>query len=238
VKLSRHIIIAIAWLSGALSVIPSARSASVELPAQVGGAYSVKVKSMKAALAEIRFRSTVRQKYDYSCGSAALATLLTHHYQLPETEEQIIQVMYARGNQQKILREGFSLLDMKVYLESRGFKADGFEAKLEQIEKFNAPGIALIQDNGYRHFVVFKGLNGDKVLLGDPAIGARVLTRAQFEKSWVNNIFFVIHSHRDTARFNVAAHWFIRPSALLGDAVSRESLAGITLMRLDPINDF
>jgi uncharacterized protein len=238
VKLFRHIVIAVSLLGGALGIIAGARGASIELPPQVGGAYSVKVKSMKDALAEIRFRSTVRQKFDYSCGSAAVATLLTHHYEQPITEEQIIQVMYARGNQQKILQEGFSLLDMKTYLESVGFKADGFEAQLEQIEKFGAPGIALIQDSGYRHFVVVKGIHGDKVLVGDPAIGARVLTRAEFEAAWVNHIFFLIHSHRETAKFNVAAHWFIRPSAALGDALSRESLAGIGLMRPDAINDF
>ena len=37
-----------------------------------GGEYSVRVRSLK----EAKFRSTVRQQYDFSCGSAALATAM------------------------------------------------------------------------------------------------------------------------------------------------------------------
>ena len=114
---------------------------ALELPPEFGGAYSVPVKSMKTILAEIKFRTTVRQKFDFSCGSAAVATLLTHHYQRPVTEEEVIKVMYAKGDQAKIQREGFSLLDMKQYLETNGFLADGFEATVDQIIKFGAPGL-------------------------------------------------------------------------------------------------
>ncbi len=202
-----------------------------------GGAYSVPVKSMKDLLTEARFRTTIKQKYDYSCGSAALATLLTHHYASTVSEEEAILVMIRRGDKDKITHDGFSLLDMKQFLEYKGFKADGFEATLEQIMQFGAPGIVLVQDNGYKHFVVLKGVKDGQVLLGDPALGSRILPRADFERIWVNHIFFVIHSHRN-AQFNVAAHWQVRPSAFLGNAIDRDSLARITLLRSDPRTDF
>ncbi|RYF14189.1 MAG: peptidase C39, partial [Oxalobacteraceae bacterium] len=32
-----------------------------------------------------RFETVVRQQYDFSCGSAALATLLRYHYDDPQT---------------------------------------------------------------------------------------------------------------------------------------------------------
>lgn len=237
-ELSYSGMLAASVLVAAMLFCGRVNAGSVELPSEIGGAFSVKVKSIKDTLAAIRFRSTVRQNYDYSCGSAAVATLLTHHYGQPVSEEQVFRAMYAKGNQPKIQREGFSLLDMKLYLETRGFSADGFEATLEQVTKFGAPGIVLVQDNGYRHFVVLKGINGDKVLLGDPAVGSRVLSRKDFERLWVNHIFFVVHSHRDSAQFNVPGHWVLRPSATLGDAINRDSLAGVTLMRLNPITDF
>jgi predicted double-glycine peptidase len=216
---------------------PLAFGASVDLPTESGGSFSVPVKSMKQYLAEIRFRSTVPQKYDFSCGSAAIATLLTYHYGRRATEQDVIQEMFARGDQPKIQREGFSLLDMKVYLESKGFRADGFEATLEQVVKFGAPGIVLIQDNGYKHFVVLKGVEKDMVLLGDPARGGRIMDRAEFESIWLGRIFFVIHSHRDQSQFNVASQWYIRPTAVLGDAINRDSLIGVTLLRR-PASDF
>lgn len=215
-----------------------AHGGAAELPAEFGGAYSVPVKSMKAMLAGIRFRTTVQQKYDFSCGSAAVATLLTHHYQRPVTEEEVIKAMYAKGDQAKIQREGFSLLDMKLYLESKGFQADGFEATVDQIIKFSAPGIVLVQDNGYKHFVVMKGVQNGKVLLGDPALGSRIMARAEFEKIWVSHIFFVVHNNRELAQFNVPSHWYVRPVAFLSDAIGRDSLAAITLLRPDPATDF
>jgi predicted double-glycine peptidase len=220
-----------------LGCAASAFAASVDLPIESGGNFSVPVKSMKQGLAEIRFRSTIPQKYDFSCGSAAVATLLTYHYGRPSSEEEVIQAMFARGDKPKIQREGFSLFDMKLYLESKGFRADGFEATLDQVVKFGAPGIVLIQDNGYKHFVVLKGVEKDAVLLGDPARGGRIMERKEFESIWLGRIFFVIHSHKDQARFNVASHWYTRPTAVLGDAINRDSLMGITLLRR-PSTDF
>jgi predicted double-glycine peptidase len=213
-------------------------AATADLPADIAGGFSVPVVSLKETMARYRFGSTIHQKFDFSCGSAAVATLLTYHYETPVSEEDAIRVMFSRGDQLKIQREGFSLLDMKNFLEGRGFQADGFEATLEQIVQFGAPGIALIEDNGYRHFVVIKGVHDGKVLVGDPAIGGRILPRRDFERLWVNHVFFVIHSHREQAHFNVVAQWQLTPRAVLGDAISRESLAGITLLRTNRATDF
>ena len=113
---------------------------SVEIPAQVGGAFSVPVSSLK----ESRFRTTARQQYDFSCGSAALSTLLTHHYGIKVSEQTVFEQMYRVGNQAKIRQQGFSLLDMKRYLDARGIRADGFQVGLDEIESAGVPGIALV----------------------------------------------------------------------------------------------
>ena len=102
---------------------PAVEAGSLELPFQIGGAYNVPVTSIR----EGRFSATVRQQYDFSCGSAALSTLLTHHYAYPVTEDKVFEEMFARGDQAKIRVEGFSMLDMKRYLEAHGFEADGFQ---------------------------------------------------------------------------------------------------------------
>ena len=46
------------------------------------------------SLKERAFRYTVRQQYDFSCGSAALATLLTYHYATPTDEEDTFKAMF------------------------------------------------------------------------------------------------------------------------------------------------
>lgn len=184
------------------------------------------------SLKELRFKNTIRQERDFSCGSAALATLLTYHYDDPVSEEKVFDVMFKQGNKEKIEREGFSLLDMKRYLEANGYHADGyFVADLNKVAKVGIPVIVLINNGGYLHFVVIKGIDNDKVLLGDPATGTRTLLRPDFEAMW-NKLVFVIHENKQIAlkSFNRDADWKVREKSILGIALSRESLGTFSLM--------
>src|SRR5690606_29731157 len=94
-----------------------ASSASVSVP--YSGNYSIRLTSLK----EARFKTTVAQQYDFSCGSAATATLLTYQYGHPVSEADVFRQMYAHGDQAKIRQQGFSLLDMRRYLGSLGYEA-------------------------------------------------------------------------------------------------------------------
>ena len=197
----------------------------------VGGArFSVPAGSLK----EIRFRSTLRQQYDFSCGSAALATLLTYHYGQPVTEARVFEQMYLKGDQAKIRREGFSLLDMQRFLAAGGYRADGFQLPLQKLIDARLPAIVLIADKGYHHFVVIKGIEHDRILVGDPSRGARAMTRAAFEAIWVSKLLFVIHGYPSAAAFNLAADWRAAPAAPLAEAVRRDALGAVTLPKFGP----
>ncbi len=206
---------------------------SVNIPYEMGGAYSLPVTSMKAA----RFRAMVHQQYDFSCGSAALSTLLTYHYGYKVTEETVFTEMYDRGDQPKIRRDGFSLFDMKRYLENHGFQADGFEAPLDKLASAGIPAIVLINENGYNHFVVVKGLRDDRVLIGDPSGGTRALPQAAFEALWTNGILFVISNRQEIAQFNVAAEWNALPRAPLASGINRTGLSDLVIPKAGP-SDF
>ena len=197
------------------------------------GYVSVKVTSLK----EARFRTTIRQQFDYSCGSAAAATLLTYQYSHPVTEQDVFNEMWELGDKEKIRLEGFSLLDIKRYLENNGYQADGYEAPLDKLIQVGIPAIALIRDNGYNHFVVIKGVNDREVLTGDPSMGARIIPRTEFENLWINRILFVIHSAQGNAVFNSRHDWRVREMAPLGLVMSPGNLANITLLR-PGANDF
>ncbi|MGE3770621.1 MAG: C39 family peptidase [Bdellovibrionales bacterium] len=159
-------------------------------------------------MSEMRFTHMIKQKYDFSCGAAAIAALLTYHYEMPSDEAGILKAMYETGDKEKIHKAGFSMLDMKKYLQSVGFTAEGYRASIDKLAAADIPAIVLINNKGYMHFVVVKGVSSDHVLLGDPATGARIVTRDAFNKSW-NGILFVITSHTETAQptFNVASEW-------------------------------
>jgi len=186
------------------------------------------------SIKEQRFHTTVRQQYDYSCGSAALATLLTYHYHDPVTEKTVFTEMWQYGDQEKIQREGFSLLDIKNYLNSRGYSADGYEAPLSKLSEARIPAIALIKDKGYHHFVVVKGVSADEVLVGDPSLGAKTIPRKNFEKMLANRILFVITSNRETAVFDSPADWHTREKAPVGLALGAGSIIDLALIRPGP----
>lgn len=186
------------------------------------------------SIRQARWAGTLLQQYDFSCGSAAVATLLTHHYGYPISEQAVFEEMYAGGDQPRIQKEGFSLLDMKRVLAAHGFDADGFEQPLDKLNEANVPAIVLMNENGYHHFVVVKGVQPDRVLVGDPAQGTRALTRAAFDKNWQNGVLFVVHNRMEFARFNLRADWRVAQRAPLGDGVNRDSMAGISLPKLGP----
>jgi predicted double-glycine peptidase len=186
------------------------------------------------SLLEAKFKNTVRQKYDFSCGSAAVATLLTYQYGYPVDEQAAFEQMYAQGDRAKISKEGFSLLDIKRYLQANGFEADGFEVPLEKLAQEHLPAIVLIDERGYHHFVVVKGLLGDRVLLGDPALGTRSIPRARFDKMWSSHLVFVIHNRRSLAVFNSPSDWRVAPMAPLSAGIDRRGLDAIAMPKRGP----
>jgi uncharacterized protein len=228
--MNRFVFLPVLWACLAASAVAAG---PLELPFQIGGAYNVPVTSIR----EGRFSATIRQQYDFSCGSAALSTLLTYQYRFPVTEDKVFEEMYRLGDQAKIRVEGFSLLDMKRYLEAHGFEADGFQEPLEKLVSANIPAIVLINEGGYNHFVVVKGVRDGRVLIGDPAAGTRAMPQSAFQAAWVNEILFVIGNRQEVSTFNAAADWHAAPTAPIGGAISREGLAAIVMPKLGP-SDF
>lgn len=196
----------------------------------MGGNYAVPVSSLK----QLRYRATIRQQYDFSCGSAAISTLLTYQYGDAVSEQIVFEGMYSTGDQQKIRREGFSLLDMKRYLASRGYAADGFVQPLEKLLEAGLPAIVLIAEKGYHHFVVLKGIRDGRVLIGDPALGTRAMARSVFESVWVNHLLFVVHNRQEKAVFNNATDWRAAPVAPLADLAEREGILNTVLPKFGP----
>lgn len=184
------------------SAVPT--GANVRLQPDSGGNFDVRVMSWW----EIPFRSVVRQRYDFSCGSAAVATLLTHHYGRPVSEREAFASMWSVGDRDEIRKRGFSLLDMRSYLVSMGYQAEGFRLTVDQLAKVKRPLIALIDLNGYKHFVVIKGMRGDRVLTGDPMLGLTDYSREDFERHWEGVALAIMKApDRRLPSYNLAGDW-------------------------------
>jgi predicted double-glycine peptidase len=141
-----------------------------------------------------KYRHVVHQAFDYSCGSAALTTILQFHLGLTVTEKDAMEGMLEHGEKDKIIaRRGFSLLDMKRYVATLGSDSGGFKADLSDLEKLDQPAIVPINYAGFKHFVVVKGIRDGKVFIADPSAGNIAFSEHEFAGLWDNGTLFVIY---------------------------------------------
>jgi hypothetical protein len=195
-----------------------------------GGAATTSLKSFQ----ERKYEATVAQQYDFSCGSAALATLLTYNYDIPAREPEVFRDMYDHGDKKVIAKSGFSLLDIKNYLARRGLEANGYRAPLSKLAEVRLPAIVLVNVRGYSHFVVLEGIHEGTVLVSDPANGMRSEPIAQFEGHW-SGIFFLILTGAEHAQqsFNNREKWATAPAPpweLTRDMIDLATLASPAIL--------
>ena len=57
--------------------------------------------------------------------------------------------------------------------------ADGYRVSLDKLAELRIPAITVVSTNGYKHFVVIKGVAEKEVLVSDPAAGTTVYSPLQ-----------------------------------------------------------
>lgn len=166
----------------------------MELPQAIPGGGTVTQSLEVEPYSKLKFRNVVRQAYDYSCGSAALVTLLNNYLGIEVTEQQTMEGMLERGEKEKIIeRRGFSLLDMKRYVASLGVESAGFRAEVKDLMTLEHPAIVPIDYAGFKHFVVLRGIRDGLVYLADPSAGNIVIAVDEFASLWDRNTLFILY---------------------------------------------
>jgi predicted double-glycine peptidase len=156
---------------------------------------SLRVRHDVTPLSETTFACILKQKFDYSCGSAALGTLLNSYLGENLTESHIIRGLMEYGDKEQIRKlRAFSLWDMQKFVQVLGYACGGYNADLSDLKNPDVwPCIVPIEVFGYRHFVVLKGIYKDHVFVADPWRGNGSYTVSQFTGMWYNNILFIVH---------------------------------------------
>jgi predicted double-glycine peptidase len=144
------------------------------------------------SIRERRFSYLVEQKTDFSCGAAAVATILNQAYGWRLSEEDVIHGMLAVADEEQVRSKGFSMLDMKHYAASLGMRARGYRIDSSQLESVSIPVIVLIEVRGYKHFVVMQRTSDDSVYVGDPVLGHKKMSLEDFTKGWNGIVFALI----------------------------------------------
>ena len=144
-------------------------------------------------LAEQQFKNIIHQAYDYSCGSAALTTVLNGYLGRQFSERQVMDGLLKFGETEKIVqRRGFSLLDMKRLTTALGHPSGGYKGKFDDLKKLDHPAIVPIHYGGFKHFVVVKKYKEGRIFVADPALGNISFPEERFKQIWDNNVMFIV----------------------------------------------
>jgi uncharacterized protein len=153
------------------------------------------------SLLEIRQNGVVVQKWDISCGAAALATVLTYGFEDPVSERSVAAGMLEHTAAERVNRRGgFSLLDLKRFAEKRGYVARGYRGLTTEHLAQWPHTIVPIKTKGYDHFVVVRGIRDGQVDLADPAFGNRAMKLSVFRDAWIAGLGFVVTRRATSAR--------------------------------------
>jgi predicted double-glycine peptidase len=147
----------------------------------------------------LRDAGVVKQRFDYSCGSASLATLLTYGLGDSVGEQELLQALLESRTTEELAelhKKGLSLLDLQQLAQKRGHKAQGFRIQASQLRKLSRPVIVFVKPRGYEHFTVLKGVQGDRVHIADPSYGNVRMPLYRFLDMWLDEsgrgVIFVV----------------------------------------------
>ena len=136
---------------------------------------------------ELRDRNVVIQRFDYSCGAGALATLMRYYFSDDVSEGAILVTILGPMSREEVQdreKNGLSLLDLKRCAERLGYQAAGVRLNYASLPKLKGPVLIHLERENYRHFAVLKGVRGDRVYLADPSRGNIRMSVHRFSKEW------------------------------------------------------
>ncbi|MEV7343603.1 cysteine peptidase family C39 domain-containing protein [Streptomyces sp. NPDC093544] len=125
-----------------------------------------------------------RQLQGNDCGRAALATVVAYYSRRVDASRLARAV--------PLNRRGTDLLALVCGARSLGLAAVGLRGPYESMADLPLPLIAHLGGwLGTGHFVVVHCWSPSAVLIGDPAVGVRRLTRRAFVRSWTGYVLVV-----------------------------------------------
>jgi hypothetical protein len=160
------------------------------------------------SLIELRTKGAVIQSLEYSCGAAALATLMGLMGS-PATEAQVLDSIFGKElptfedkKDGKLKLRALTVDDLEKGARKAGFKVVSVQvpdpAEAEKVLYFFKPAITrMVLYGDYLHFVVLRDIEDGWVSVSDPGYGNFKITWKQFYEAWKagDQIFLSIGQH-------------------------------------------
>ncbi len=129
---------------------------------------------------DLRDKDIEKQDLDYSCGSAATATILRSFYGQAIYEKDILDEVIKAGDDGTA-----SFADLSQAVTTFGFKAIGLTLSFDKLKQLQIPALVYLKYRDKDHFSVIRGIDQKgNVRLGDPSWGNRTFSKYQFFSMW------------------------------------------------------
>lgn len=132
----------------------------------------------------LRYAGVIGQTTWYTCGPAALATLLAEYYNMSATESEMLALTWeAMERVDADLEAGITMLALKEALVAKGVESAGYRVSVDQLVDYFVRGglpIILHVTLPQPHYVVGVGLVNGYLVIGDPAFGSYLITPHDF----------------------------------------------------------
>jgi len=148
---------------------------------------------------ELQEQNIVMQKRDFSCGAAALATVLQYYWGDHVTELQILKKfddLFTPAEVRERIKNGLTITDLRRVAVKMGYQASIGTLRYEQLQESKVPLVVGITVGEFKHFVVYRGTDGYYVYLADPARGNIRIPASEFVKQWQKNAVLVVAKPR------------------------------------------
>lgn len=157
----------------------------------------VKADQGRVTWTDLRYHNIARQGLEPSCAAASVVTILNAQFG-ENLDELSVWAAYVRGlsefERQKASEDGLSIADMVELVGGLGYRAYAVRIDLLALHQIDRPAIVYLERGGpqpYRHFLVFDGLDGNRAILRDPALGNRRVHVGSFMRQWQGHAIFI-----------------------------------------------
>lgn len=143
----------------------------------------------------IRNQNILMQQRDYSCGAAVLATMMRYYWGDYATEDVLIAELRKMLTYEELtdrMENGLAMTDLRRLAVKRGYASTIGKLSFSKLTQSKIPLIVGIDTDEYKHFVIFRGFDGQWVYLADPSRGNIRVPSWQFIREWQQNTVLVV----------------------------------------------
>jgi len=166
----------------------------------------------------LKEQNVVLQRYDYSCGAAALSTVLKYFWNDPIGEREILKEIVAMLDAVELqdrVQNGLTMTDLRRVAVRLDYEAAIGTLEYDKLQESKVPLIVGISPEGFDHFVVYRGTDGYYVYLADPVRGNIRIPGWEFAQQWQKNMVLAVAKPGDvdppefTPLTVTADEWFL-----------------------------